>query len=521
MRKNPNYWTFDRCFEDASKCQNMREWRKRYPLSYNKVKGRAPQWLEKLTAHFDGPPEWTKEECLMSLKEYSSLSRWRKKNWSMSVYAERRGWIPFLLKKSGIEVIRPWTDERIRAEIKGFKTLNEWRKKSPNSYGSVMKRGIVHKFGLKNKSRPTKREIFAECLKYNQIQDWKYKSHQTYGEAIKLGILSQCRQKMGIKERIPQSYWNFDRCKVEALKFKSRSQWINESQGSYSAATKNGWIENVTKHMLSTTELINIKRLKWTKDKCKMSAREYTQISHWKKENPGAYSSARSNGWLKECTSHMKVILGYWTKERCIEDAKKYTRKGKWHKESAGAFRAALNNGWFKECTSHMHQWRTKQDCLKDALKFKTKEEWFIQSPGFYWSAYSRGYFKYCTKHMPERSVGQIREKKSVDKLIKYIKNKFNNRVKIDREIMLDRKSFPDLILSIGEKRIILEVKHDSSHWKKKHLDSQLEKYKISGKKKYKKNFIGCYICSPLGKYGKSFSEVLALVKESILIQDF
>lgn len=513
MRKKPNYWTFDRCFEDSSKCKSFREWRRRFPLSYNKAKWRSSQWFGKLTEHFDKPPAWTKEQCLVSLKKSSSLSRWKKNNWPMAKYAENKGWIPYLLKESGIEIIRPWTKDRIRSEIKNFKTLNEWREKSPRSYMSARKKGLICKFGLKKEPGPTKKEIYADCLKYKQLKEWEKSSSKTYKAAIKLGIIAKCKKIMGIKDCIPASYWSFNRCKAEALKYKTRTQWQKGSHGSYRASVKHKWIEKVTKHMLTMGEIIRINKTKWTKKECLMSAKDYDQISHWQKKCPGAYRAALNNGWSKECTSHMRVILGYWNKKRCLKDAKKYSRKGKWHKESAGAFRAALNNGWFKECTAHMRQWRTKEDCLKDALRFKSKEEWFLQSPGFYWSAYSKGYFKYCTRHMPERSVGELREKRSVDKLIKFINKKFKNKVKVEREIMLDKKSFPDLILTIGNKKVILEVKHDYSRWKNTQLNEQIEKYSTSGRKKYKNDLVGCYICSPFGKYGESFQDVLKLVE--------
>ena len=72
----------------------------------------------------------------------------------------------------------------------------------------------------------------------------------------------------------------------------------------------------------------------------------------------------------------MTSFLKWDTKKACIKDAKRFTKKGEWNKKAGGSYRSALNNGWMKECTAHMRRFRTLDDCKKEALKYKTKAEW-------------------------------------------------------------------------------------------------------------------------------------------------
>jgi hypothetical protein len=99
-----------------------------------------------------------------------------------------------------------------------------------------------------------------------------------------------------------------------------------------------------------------------------------------------------------------------WHKEACIKDAKRFNRKGEWNKLSAGSYNSARINGWMDECTTHMKKYKTIEECQKNALNYKSKEEWFKKDPSYYWSAYSRGWFAACTGHMP-KNVNAVEDK--------------------------------------------------------------------------------------------------------------
>lgn len=91
----------------------------------------------------------------------------------------------------------------------------------------------------------------------------------------------------------------------------------------------------------------------WTKDKCLETAKQFTSRFDFKMHSKGAYDSARKNGWLNECYTHMKQLRRpwtSWTKDECINSAKKYHNSTAWKNNDYGAWYSAKRNNWFNEC---------------------------------------------------------------------------------------------------------------------------------------------------------------------------
>lgn len=45
------------------------------------------------------------------------------------------------------------------------------------------------------------------------------------------------------KERKPNGYWTYERCKEEAGKYKSRNDFCVSNCSAYQAARRNGWLD--------------------------------------------------------------------------------------------------------------------------------------------------------------------------------------------------------------------------------------------------------------------------------------
>ena len=44
-------------------------------------------------------------------------------------------------------------------------------------------------------------------------------------------------------------YWTLERCKEDALKYNSRSEWWKKSKSSYNKSSKEGWLDECCSHM--------------------------------------------------------------------------------------------------------------------------------------------------------------------------------------------------------------------------------------------------------------------------------
>ena len=96
-------------------------------------------------------------------------------------------------------------------------------------------------------------------------------------------------------------------------------------------------------------------QLKWDKDSCIQEALKYQSRAEFQKAASGAWSAAHKNGWLEEICSHMEI--GWqpkWDKDSCIQEALKYQSRAEFQKTASGAWSAAKKNGWLDEICSHM-----------------------------------------------------------------------------------------------------------------------------------------------------------------------
>ena len=151
----------------------------------------------------------------------------------------------------------------------------------------------------------------------------------------------------------PDGYWTKEALKESALKYTSKTDWEKGEPSAYNIALRNGWIDECCAHM---EELLKPKGY-WTLERCQESALKYQTKPEWKKNEPTAYSKAKSQGWVDLCCAHMKVLRrpnGSWTLEECIESASRYETSTAWAKGHGAAYQAARKHKWLDECRTHM-----------------------------------------------------------------------------------------------------------------------------------------------------------------------
>jgi len=282
-----------------------------------------------------------------------------------------------------------------------YKNLREYHKANPEAYGVLKRIGRLDEFckifGWFRKLPNgywTLERCKEDALKYNSKTEWQNNS-TAYTYALKNGWREECCAHM--KNRKPNGYWTLERCKEDALKYNSKMEWRKNSTGC-DEATRNRWMEECCSHM----EL----NKKWTLETCKEEALTHNTRGDWKKSGLG-YDAAIKNGWYEECCKHMERVfkpIGYWTLENCKEDALKYSTRLEWKKNHSHVYQIARKNGWLEECCASMKSIKPKnywtfERCKEDALKYNTKTEWKKNSPGCN-AAFINGWYEECCKHM-------------------------------------------------------------------------------------------------------------------------
>jgi uncharacterized protein (DUF2132 family) len=193
--------------------------------------------------------------------------------------------------------------------------------------------------------------------KYNSIyaffKDYPAEYHYLY----KRNLVEKLCQDMGwksFKKSIKRKTVTKEDCIEDGLKYRTNTDWDKNSP-LYRIALKNGWLEECTAHMRKF-----YKSSYWTKDLCMGEALKWNSQKEWGENCSSSLIAARKNGWLEECIAHM-TKSSYWTKDLCMEEALKHEKKYEWFKASQASYKNAKKHGWFEECTAHMYgQWLRK-----------------------------------------------------------------------------------------------------------------------------------------------------------------
>jgi abortive infection bacteriophage resistance protein len=145
----------------------------------------------------------------------------------------------------------------------------------------------------------TKEKCQEESLKYKIRSEFQKKSISAYCAAQRNKWLDEICSHM-IPFTKPRKYWTFDRCKEEALKYKNKSEFREKSQAYYSG-WNNKWLDEICSHMIETKK----PKEYWTFDRCKEEALKYKTRSELQKKSASAYSKSLKNKWLNEICFHM------------------------------------------------------------------------------------------------------------------------------------------------------------------------------------------------------------------------
>jgi hypothetical protein len=147
-----------------------------------------------------------------------------------------------------------------------------------------------------------------------------------------------------------------------------------------------------------------------TKEECQEIAKGYSSVTEFRKENQDVYGRARRQGWINEITTHMiRPRKGSFTKEECCNAAKKYESRTEFETKDGFLFRKARKNKWLDEICVHLPKNRvgdrTKDDCLKVALQFSKRIDFFNGKRSVYYIASRNGWLDEICSHMDQSNI--------------------------------------------------------------------------------------------------------------------
>jgi hypothetical protein len=155
-------------------------------------------------------------------------------------------------------------------------------------------------------------------------------------------------------------------------------------------------------------------RVKWTKEKCKETAMQYSHKWQFEQRSPAGMAAARRHGWVEEVCSHMevrKLPANTWDKESCRLEALKFNRRWEFGVKNKGAYTAAQKNGWLDDICSHMsyqNKARTEESLQAEANLYSSRTEFAHHSPNAYRVAVRRKLLDKICKAYPDKTQSAL-----------------------------------------------------------------------------------------------------------------
>jgi hypothetical protein len=227
-------WTKERCLEEARKYSIKEHWKKGHHKSYSHA--RRNGWYDECVSHMvEGcKPRnyWTKERCHEEALKFSVKEHWKKGHPKSYQAAQRNGWVDELTKHT-IEVCKPsgyWTKERCIEDAKKYDTIKEWTNSNTTPITNARINGWLDECTahMVRKIKPSgywliKENCIEEALKYSKIKDWSHKSSASYKQSRANGWYDECIAHMK-KQKMFLHSWTKETCLEESLKYKTRTE---------------------------------------------------------------------------------------------------------------------------------------------------------------------------------------------------------------------------------------------------------------------------------------------------------
>lgn len=276
-RKPTNYWTYEKCKEEALKYETKKE------LGYHNITVYhiilRNKWLE-LLSHMENLKnpisDWTYEKCKEEALKYNMRSDFASKSSSAYVASKRNGWLDDVCSHMSTYVreIKPskWTYERCKEVALKCDSKSELSVKYSAAYKMSLKNGWLDdicshmKRNREEKETSVKKEIVDKGINPDKEKELKIKVDK-YEKDMLDKLFAQCEQ--------------------EAKKYKTVADFKYNSFKFYLISKNNKWL-----NIFFTTDINQLKK------DCKKEAKKYKNSVDFKYYCYPYFKLAQKNNWL-------------------------------------------------------------------------------------------------------------------------------------------------------------------------------------------------------------------------------
>lgn len=379
-------WTLDMLQKIASKYKTANEFKINDYAAYQ-ASHRYGYW-DIISGNFTKPKhskKWKKEEVEKEAEKYETNRDFSKGSPLAYSAAVRNGWIEEIRKKfrplgnrmNRMVYVYEFPDKSVYVGL----TFDE----KERQVGHTIK-GTVFKYGEQTGQTPEFKKIsvgyvpvkMAQNLENCTIEEYRSRGWKILNIA-KAGGLGAC-------ERI----WTKDKTKEESKKFETLKDFYEKSPNAHRVAYEQNWLDEIMRDRGWEYE-----RKVWTKDEAEVIAKKYQYKNSFKVNEPQAYSASLRNGWIDDITKHMEDRYTDWTFDMIQDIANKYKTRTEFATDNKTAYNAALRNNWLDEVTKHMtspyKKW-TFEEIENLSKKYKTRTQFKKNERTPYEYGYRKGW---------------------------------------------------------------------------------------------------------------------------------
>jgi predicted GIY-YIG superfamily endonuclease len=398
--KPHNYWTKEKCHQEALKYNHRKEFQIGSCTAY--MTAQKKRFLDEICSHMIPAVSFMKrfiyayefaDKCV-----YVGLSYNVKKRNIQHLNKKTSPVYKHLLKCEDYKLIYIINEPIDITEASSLETSTAMKYQN-DGWTLLNKVSQLGNLGSSEKSRKwTKEKCLEIALKYEYRIDWHKENANSYQAALRYGWLKECTEHMKRHQR-EKGYWTKEKCHKEALKYKSRYSFTKGSPGAWMSATRRGFLDEICSHMETT---IRISSDYWTFEKCEALAKFCTGRKDFYDKYIKAYKASIKFGFLDTLFPHKDnyIPTSYWTKENCHKEALKHNTRFDFKKSKRVAYTICLKNKWIDDVCSHMNTkktaprgfWDIKENCYKESIKYSSKSEFKKNCMGAYNAAVKRNW---------------------------------------------------------------------------------------------------------------------------------
>lgn len=366
LYKNPELkdwnkvWTFDKCLNEALKYKNRSEFVKHSSSAYHRaiLDGFLDQICTHMTSRWKPYRYWSFKQCQKEALKYKTKVQFKTNNSSAYSLCQKRGWIPRVCSHmnaiGNIHKRLVYVFEFPNNVVYVGLTCDKERRQLQHTQH---RKSPVYKYSLKTKQTPIYKSIsktYITAEKAQELEDKTIKAYRKNGwrvlNSVKGGALGWSERK-----------WTFEKCKKEALEYKTRGEFMDNSRGAYAAARQNNWM-HICDHMVYR----KVPKGTWTYESCKQAALQCKTRTEFTLKMPGAAKKAMDEGFYEEIVSHLKKWESRikWTYESCKQAALLCKTRSEFHLKAGGAVKKARNEGFYEEIVSHLRKRTSKSKSI-------------------------------------------------------------------------------------------------------------------------------------------------------------